>query len=277
MKNVVEMNKLLNPEVFIIGGGNMGAAYARGLIDSKTIPISRVTIVEPDAARQHELAVLGVQVVSALSREIQANDLVILAIKPQVAETVCTALNPRVSESAILVSIMAGVAIDSLQAYFPGKRVLVRAMPNLPARLGMGVTVFYTSEVLTSASTSFLNQVLTSVGKVLEVSEEALIDAATAISGSGPAYFYYFAEGLIHAATELGFSKEAAELLVRQTFIGAASLTENEPCSIVELRRQVTSKGGTTEAALEAFANGQIHTITQHAVQVALKRAEELR
>lgn len=271
------MNKSLDSEIFIIGGGNMGAAYASGLIDRKTISKSRITIVEPDARRQHEIAEQGIQVVSALSQEIRANDLVILAVKPQVAGTVCSALNPWISEHAILVSIMAGVSIDSLKAYFPGKRLFVRAMPNLPARLGKGVTVFYSFEVLNRESANLLNEVLISVGKVLEVSEESLIDAATAISGSGPAYFYYFAEGLVRSALELGFSKEAAELLVRQTFIGAAALVADELCSIAELRQQVTSKGGTTEAALQAFEKGQVHTITQDAVEAALRRAKELK
>lgn len=264
-------------KVAIIGGGNMGFALGTSFLKTKVLEDCNLTIYESLQERVDYLQQnIKANVKSEFDSEISESDCVILAVKPQTAAQVCNSLQKLLAPDSFIISIMAGVAIKTLRQLLGGHSKLIRCMPNLPVRMGMGMTAYY----VTKEAENYAEQVqllLASSGKALRVKEEFLIDSSTAISGSGPAYFYYFVEGLIKAAMEVGFSKEVATQLCMQTMAGAlAELQNNVELEANQLREQVTSKGGTTEAAINVLvANSFVETISK-AVKAAFARAEEL-
>ncbi len=245
----------------------MAEAVVRGLPESVT-----VVAADPSPERQAVFAALGVRVVDDLASELPGADVLLIAVKPQVADA---ALPPLAAVGEpLVVSIMAGVTTAKLDALLGGGRRVVRAMPNTPMLIGRGACGLCGNDRATAAD---LDRATLLFGKssVVRRVPEALMDAVTALSGSGPAYIFYLAEHLLAAAQTLGLPKEDADALVRQTLLGAAEMlaTGDDP---VALRQRVTSPGGTTAAALDAFATADLPGTIQTALAAARDRGREL-
>ncbi len=262
--------------ILIIGGGNMGQTYARSFLRSHIATEEKMMILEKSVEKATELRKMNIGTVHHDPAEcLPLADLVILAVKPQDVPALFNSIKPFCHEQQVFLSIMAGVKISSIRKGL-GVRKIIRAMPNLPAQIGMGMTVFTSTDEVTRIELVLVQNLINTTGKSIYTEREDALDAATAISGSGPAYVLYFMEALMQAARDMGFSESEAELLVSQTFRGTIELFGKNTYSCSEWIRRVASKGGTTEAALQSFAERQTKQSIQHAAQAALKRAVEL-
>ncbi len=256
-------------KLVICGGGNMGFAIASLCV--KKLSNIKLQIVEQREERRVEIkSKLNVEVLSELP---ELNDAAILfAVKPQDF----TSLNLKAKKPKLVISIMAGITTQKITNIMGENTAVIRCMPNTPLQIGEGMTVYFANKNVVDEQRNFAETILSAAGKTLQVYDEGMLDAATAVSGSGPAYLYHFMESYIAAAKEIGFSDADAELLVTQTIKGAYSLWEAGDVSIAELRRRVTSKGGTTEAALNEFNRLNVATALLSGIQQALKRSKEL-
>lgn len=257
---------MMHTNILIIGGGNMGGAIARALAADARY---QVAVVEHDATKRAQLSAIGCTTHETLGVA-QPTDLAILAIKPQQFSALRAELIAM--KLPVLVSIMAGIPLSSLQ---PVSRHVARAMPNLPAMIGESMTGLCAPE-LPEELRSAVTQLFEAIGRVAWVEDEEALHAVTAISGSGPAYLFAFMEALQTAAVVHGLSPALARELVTQTIKGAALLASESTDDAAELRAQVTSKGGTTEAALAAFAKGDFTGLVKAAVEAAGCRSKEL-
>ena len=257
-----------------IGGGNMASAIIGGLIKQGT-PANRIWVVEPfEDARQRLQTQFGVRVLHAADPSLQEAGLVIWAVKPQTFKE--AALQSRdFCSQALHLSVAAGIRSDSIAAWLGTERV-VRAMPNTPALVGLGQTGLFARSAVTARDKTWIEQVVATTGAFLWVKDEPLLDAVTAISGSGPAYVFFFIEAMVEAGIQMGLTAEQATQLAIGTFEGASQLakTANEPPSV--LRERVTSKGGTTYAALTSMQNAHMGDLFQTALKAAQQRAHEL-
>lgn len=253
--------------ILLIGGGTMGEILLQKLSPDN------LTVAEHSQERRDYLASTYKVNVTTLSSDVANQaDTIILAIKPQDASTVAETITPGL-HGQLIISIMAGVNTTKLQTLFKTNRV-IRTMPNTPAKLGLGMTVWTATPTVTSTDKQFVQRLLQDLGKELYVDNDDWIDKATAVSGSGPAYVFLFAEQLVNAAEQLGFKHDEALQLVQQTLLGASTLLfTGEP---KQLREQVTSKGGTTFAALTSLAQHDLQSIWNEAIQAAYNRAKEL-
>ncbi len=265
----------------VIGGGNMGAAVVRGAIAAGTWSAGAVVVVEPDAGKRSEFAGLGVRAAgSAAEAAAQAGAFhaVLLAVKPQmfapVAADLRAAWHAAPAHPPLVASIMAGITTASIAAATGGLRV-VRVMPNLPATVGAGMAALAAGAGATEADLSTVERVFASVGRTIRV-DESLIDPFTGLAGSGPAYVFYLCQALAEAAVRLGLSPDVAALAARQTVIGAGRLLEASPLSPVQLRASVTSKGGTTAAAIAVLDDAHLRAVVARAIHAATARAAEL-
>ena len=202
-------------------------------------------------------------------------ELIILAVKPQDAELLYRGIRPFLHENQVVLSIMAGVKLHTIEQG-TGLKKIVRAMPNLPAQIGMGMTAFTARDEVSRKELINVQNLLSTTGLVMYLDDENLIDAATAVSGSGPAYVFYFMQAMMEAAQKIGFTEAQAELLVLQTFLGSVHLLGKKNVSCQEWIRRVASKGGTTEAALHTFEQQQLNPDIISGVQAAFERAKEL-
>lgn len=258
-------------KVTLIGGGNMAAAIAGGLISSGMPPLE-IEVVEIDAdVRTRLAAALGVQV-RAHIEEATLHDIIVLAVKPQHLSTVAAALAPYLKQHWVL-SIAAGVRVADLARWLGGFEQLIRAMPNTPALVGAGITGLYASSRVEQQARSAAEAVMRAVGSVVWVSDEGLLDVITAVSGSGPAYVFYLIESLEAAGVSQGLAPAAARQLALQTFFGAAKLALESGEEPASLRARVTSKGGTTEQGLAALEKASIKTAMEQAVAAAKQRS----
>jgi len=248
--------------VAVIGGGNMARALIEGLL-RQGLPPTQIRVGEPRAEQCAALeATLGVEASADNDYAIAGAEVVLLAVKPQQLAAVAHALRPTLdSVQPVFVSIAAGVRLAQLGAWLP-QRPLVRAMPNRPAQVS-------------AAQRALAEQTLSAVGRTVWVRTEAELDVVTALSGSGPAYFFLLAEHLAAAGVALGLAPETAQLLASETLHGAGELTQSG-LSLAEERAAVTSKGGTTEAALDALTRAEFRGIVQQAVAAATRRGAEL-
>ena len=257
-----------------IGGGNMASAIIGGLIKQGT-PANRILVVEPfEEARQRLLAQFGVRVLAAADATLAEAGLVIWAVKPQTFKE--AALQTRdFCVNALHLSVAAGIRSDSIANWLDTERV-VRAMPNTPALVGLGQTGLFARTAVTDTDKAWIEKVIVTTGALLWVKDEPLLDAVTAISGSGPAYVFFFIEAMVEAGVKMGLTSEQATQLAIGTFEGASQLakTANDPPSV--LRERVTSKGGTTYAALTSMQNAHVSDLFQAALKVAELRAHEL-
>lgn len=259
----------------IIGVGNMGHALAAALVERRVCPPERLLGVDPDAAARERLGALGCETAATLIPRVGEARVVLLAVKPQSAAEVLPAVGGHLRAGQTVLSIMAGVPLEALQRGL-GHPAVVRAMPNTPAQIGRGMTVYCPAEGVDAAVLAHVEALFRACGEVVRVDDEDLIDAATAVSGSGPAYVFYLAEHWIHAARELGFDEAQAVRMVQQTLLGATELWRSKSAAPRTLRERVTSRGGTTEAALDVFQDASVGTGFEHGVLRAYARAKEL-
>ena len=263
-------------KILIIGGGNMGATYAKSFIRSHSADADKVMILEILAEKAEELKKAKVgRIFSTPKACVPSADIIILAVKPQASSSLFAQMKTYVDPQQVIVSIMAGVKIDTIRKGL-GATKIIRAMPNLPAQIGLGMTVYTSTDEVTRIELVMVQNLLNTTGKAIFVSKEAKIDAGTAISGSGPAYVFYFINALKEAAKEMGFSDSSAQLLVTQTFKGTISLFEQSDRNCQDWINMVSSKGGTTEAAITSFESNQVQKIIQEGAKAALLRAIEL-
>jgi pyrroline-5-carboxylate reductase len=257
-----------------IGGGNMASAIIGGLIKQGT-PANRILVIEPfEEARQRLQTQFGVRVLAAADATLTDAGLVIWAIKPQTFKEAAQQTR-KFCANALHLSVAAGIRSDSIASWLSTDRV-VRAMPNTPALVGLGQTGLFARTAVTPTDKAWIEQVVATTGALLWVKDEPLLDAVTAISGSGPAYVFFFIEAMVDAGVKMGLTAEQATQLAIGTFEGASQLAKaaSEPPSV--LRERVTSKGGTTYAALTSMQSAHLGDLFQTALQAAQRRAHEL-
>ncbi|WP_027002254.1 pyrroline-5-carboxylate reductase [Hugenholtzia roseola] len=263
-------------EILIVGAGNMGKTYAESFLLSQSITKDDLLILERAPEKVEALQANGYRhVICEPSPLMGQVKLVILAIKPQDIKGLFERIAPFMHAEQVVLSVMAGVTIDTIKQDLPTTKI-IRAMPNLPAQIGMGMTAFTAEPSVTRAELFFVQNLLNTTGKSLYFDKEEKLDAVTAISGSGPAYVYFFMDAMIQAAEKMGFSPSQAELLVTQTFMGAVHLENRSPYSCREWIEKVASKGGTTEAALGVFQAQDLEEKIAAGLQAAHQRAIEL-
>lgn len=265
------------PSVGFIGAGNMARALAGGLI-ANGWPATRLSLSDPDNAQRAAVAKsLKVQAYATNNDVAARVQILVLAVKPQTLRAVSLEIAKQLQQKPTLViSIAAGIRIRDIQRWLGGGIPIVRAMPNTPALVGSGATGLYANEFVTDAMRAQAESILRAVGVVVWLGEERLIDAVTALSGSGPAYFFLVMEALERAAVEEGLDPATARLLTLETAVGAAKMALEGGEPPATLRARVTSPGGTTERAIEALQQGGLERIFAKAVHAANARAGEL-
>ena len=270
---------MTQPTVTFIGGGNMARAIYGGLLNSG-FSATNLSVVDPSAAAQDNARQAGIEhVFDSAPGEALLADLIVLAIKPQITKAALQPLSGRLATHSLVLSIVAGINAESLAALLglsdTGR--IIRCMPNTPALVGEGMTGLYASRDAGSAEGKALaERVMSSVGQCVWVENESDLDVVTAISGSGPAYFFLFIESLTDAAIALGMNGESARKLALQTALGASRLASLSREDAVTLRKNVTSPGGTTEQAIKAFEASDIRGIVAQATKAAARRSVEL-
>lgn len=262
--------------ISIIGGGAMGEAIIRGVLAAGPLSPEDIRVCDIDASRLANLKKnYGVKPVKKYESAIKDTDLVILAVKPQSLPKLLTDLKGLIKKGQLVLSIIAGAKIATI-AKGLGHDQIVRAMPNTPSQIGVGITAWTASDRVTLKQKKLAQSVLDAIGKEIYVDSEKYIDMATAVSGSGPAYFFYMIECLNDAAVKIGLPRDTAAELVLETALGSALLAKQSPKPPQELRKQVTSPGGTTAAGIAVLESGKFKELLADAVAAAHKRAKEL-
>lgn len=263
-------------KILIVGGGNMGLTYAKSLLNAHIVNEESLMLLEKSEEKAEKIKELNVGTVfGEPDNYIKEADLIILAVKPQDSEVLFGKIKNFIDHQQVVLSIMAGIPIEKISIALGSKKI-IRAMPNLPAQVGSGMTVYTSSEDVTRIELVMVQNILNSTGKTIYVDKEQLIDASTAISGSGPAYVFYYIQSLIDSAMNLGFSKSEAELLAYTTFKGTINLFNKHNFSCEEWISKVASRGGTTEAALNSYKQNDVKNKLGEAYTAAFKRAREL-
>jgi pyrroline-5-carboxylate reductase len=267
---------LADTQITLIGGGTMAEALVRGLLSRELTAPDRITIGEPLADRRAHLAsALGVGVVENNADAAAGADVVVLAVKPQVVGTALPPLRGALRHGALVLSIMAGVRIATLESIL-GAVAIVRAMPNTPGQVGEGIAAWTRNPAVTAAQAEQARAILGALGDEVEVPGEDYVDMATAVSGSGPAYVFLFLEALVDAGVQLGLARPVAERLALQTVRGAAGYAQRSPEHLAVLRNLVTSPGGTTAEGLFALEQGGLRAAVTQAVLAAYRKARVL-
>jgi len=271
-------------KIAFVGGGNMASCLIGGML-AKGFSKDQIVVCEPsEQARQRLEATHGIKTTEDNLSAVSSADILVLAVKPQVMEAVASALAPALGHSPTVVSIAAGIPIAALQGWLaadPNRPVnsplnIVRAMPNTPAMVETGATGLFADGDLQPSQKATIESMFNAVGYVCWVESEALIDTVTAVSGSGPAYFFLIFEAMQRVGCEMGLDADTALQLTLQTALGAARLAKQSNSSPQELRRQVTSPGGTTQAAIESFQNQHLDQVFEAAMSQALERAQQM-
>ncbi|RFF26948.1 MULTISPECIES: pyrroline-5-carboxylate reductase [unclassified Wenzhouxiangella] len=265
-----------NITISFIGGGNMGRALIGGLVAGGT-RAEAIHVADPSEEQRRSLADdLGVTVHADNAEAARAADVLVVAVKPQVMDDVLDSVAEAIDADTLVISVAAGMTIDRISKGLGGHDRVVRAMPNTPALYQAGMTGLAAGEGVTDTDRKRAGQVLEAAGQVAWVDDEAQMDVVTAVSGSGPAYFFSLVEQLTAAGTRAGLPEETAAKLARQTAFGAGTMLAKSDVAAGELRRRVTSPGGTTAAALESLADNDFERIVDEAVRAAVKRGREL-
>jgi pyrroline-5-carboxylate reductase len=262
--------------ILIVGSGNMGKTYARSFLTSRFITPADLYVL--DRSREQSAALTEINAGNVFDKPgvfIAEADIVILAVKPQDFAALAGQIKPFIKPWQLILSIMAGIKIDTINRLIGATRI-VRCMPNLPAQIGMGMTVFTSSAGIDKKELFIMQNLINTTGKSIYVEDEGMIDAATAISGSGPAYVYYFMEAMIQAGIKMGFTLSQAELLVNQTFMGAVHLHNQNELTCEEWIKKVASRGRTTEAAIKVFNEHSVNGKIEAGLVAAFERAKEL-
>jgi len=261
-------------KIAFLGGGNMANALVGGLI-AKGFDRSSLSVIEMSPAAREKIAAHGVRVGTAPDAATGEADTLVLAVKPQDLRAALASIASRVKEK-LVVSIAAGVRLDALSRWLGGHRRLVRCMPNTPALVGAGITGLYASAEVGKEDREKAQTILRAVGEVVWLREERLLDPVTAVSASGPAYVFWLIEQLAAFAEQAGIPRADALKLAKQCLFGSAKLALESELSPAELRRGVTSKGGTTEAALSVFEQEKLAERFARALDAATRRGGEL-
>lgn len=265
-------------ELGAVGGGNMAEGIVAAVIAKALYPAGRIVVSDPVPERRRLFAgQFGVAVTEDNRQLVEQSRRVLLAVKPQNFEQVAGEMADVVRGDQLLISIMAGVSTRRIAAAFPKvKARVIRVMPNLPIRVGAGIAGLYRGEHATETDLAEVRALLDAGGSTIVVDDEGLIDAVTAIAGSGPAYFYHFVESMVAGGVACGLTEADALKLAEHTCLGAARMMIETGEAPAELRRKVTSKGGTTQAALEHMARCGVGDAIRDAVRKAFERAKEL-
>ena len=263
-------------KIAFIGGGNMGEAMlaamlAKNLAATRDITVSDIS----EGQRQYLSQKYTVKVSADNLQAITGKDIIILAIKPQILTNVMAELIGHLKPNQLVLSIIAGARIDTLRRGLNHNSV-IRSMPNTPAQIVEGVTVWTATTSVTDSQKKIVSDILGAMGKEFYASDEGLLDMATAVSGSGPAYLFYFVESMIDAAVKIGLPREMAKEMVIGTVLGAGHLIEQSGKEPAELRRMVTSPGGTTAEALRKFEENSFSDLIYQAVKAAYEKAKQL-
>lgn len=262
--------------VAFIGAGNMARAVIAAMV-KQGYPADNIIAANPGTAKLDALAAdFGIQTTTDNVQAVQRADVIVLAVKPQLMAEVCRDLiakAPAIQEK-LFVTVAAGLPVSKYESWLGDIRI-IRAMPNTPAQVGLGVTGLYPSRC-SNYEKSFVDQLFSPCGLTVWLDNEAQINDIIAVTGSAPAYFFYFMQAMQQTAEQLGFAPEQAQAMVLQTARGAAALAAESGLAFSELRQQVTSKGGTTHEAIESFRRDRLEQSVKNAMQAAIKRAEEL-
>ena len=264
-----------NTRIAFIGAGNMAASLIGGL-RAKGLDATQIRASDPGADTHARVsAEHGVETFADNAEAIQGVDVIVLAVKPQAMKAVCESLRPSLQPHQLVVSIAAGITCASMKNWL-GAQPIVRCMPNTPALLRQGVSGLYATAEVSVEQRDQAQQLLSAVGIALWLEQEQQLDAVTAVSGSGPAYFFLLIEAMTAAGVKLGLSRDIAEQLAEQTALGAAKMAVASDVDAAELRRRVTSPGGTTQAAIESFQAGGFETLVEKALGAAAHRSAEM-
>jgi len=263
-------------KVLIAGYGNMGKTYSNSFISSRFIKPEDIYLLVRDASKiVFENGISASNCFETPTKEIGTFDIIILAVKPQDFKNLANSLKPFLNDNQMILSVMAGVTIATIQKEL-GCEKIVRSMPNIPTQIGMGMTVFSAANAVDRKELFIIQNLINTTGKSIYIEDENLLNVATAVSGSGPAYVFFFMNAMIKAAVELGFNESEAELLVNQTFMGSVAIQSSYSLSNEDWIKKVASKGGTTESALQIFEIGYLQDIIVNAIKAANNRAIEL-
>ncbi len=266
-----------NVDIAFIGGGNMARSLIGGLIADGVKP-ARIWVADPDQAnlREHQ-SHFGVHTTTDNSQAAQQAQVIVLAVKPQVAKAAAQALSNALRDRPVLViSVAAGIRETHLRSWLGEETAIVRCMPNTPALVGSGATALFANLNVTTEQQDLAESILRAVGMTLWVDDEDLMDAVTALSGSGPAYFFLVMEAMEQAGVALGLSQQTARLLTLQTAFGAAKMALESTENVAALRRRVTSPGGTTEQAIKVLEEHGLAASFEQALRAARQRSIDL-
>jgi pyrroline-5-carboxylate reductase len=264
-------------KITFIGAGNMASALIKGLIQGGH-PAENITAADPDADKLELISEqTGIGITSDNNAAISGADVIVIAVKPQIIEAVASGISSAVAASQpLIISIAAGIPTAHLQQWLGETTAIVRTMPNTPAMLQAGATGLFAAANVNDEQHSLAESIMRAVGLTIWVEQESLIDAVTAVSGSGPAYFFLFMEHMMRAAGALGLPEESAQLLTLQTALGASRMALESDDNPATLRTMVTSPGGTTEQAINTFEAGGLEQLVMDAMRAARDRSIEL-
>jgi pyrroline-5-carboxylate reductase len=263
-------------KVLVIGAGNMGLTYSEGMASSPLLSRQKLRIYDTDPNKIKTLNEDGrFNVFSKLEDCLPKSDLVFIAVKPYHCDDLFTEMKTMINKEQLFVSLMAGVTIESIQEQLDTKKV-IRTMPNLPAQVGKGVTSYTESKEVSAIELIMVRNLLDTTGTSIHVENEMYIDASTGISGSGPAYVFYFMQSMLEAALKMGFSENDSKVLVSNTFEGAIELFKQNSFSPQSWIDKVASKGGTTQAAIDSMEDNNVNELIKDAAYAAFDRAVEL-
>jgi pyrroline-5-carboxylate reductase len=264
-----------NTRIAFIGAGNMATSLIGGL-RAQGVDAALIRASDPGAEQRAKVAAEhGIELFADNAQAIEGADVVLIAVKPQMMKAVCEALRPSLKPNQLVVSIAAGITCASMNKWL-GEHPIVRCMPNTPALLRQGVSGLYATARVSSEQREQAGQLLSAVGIVLWLDDEKQLDAVTAVSGSGPAYFFLLIEAMTAAGEKLGLPRETAAQLTLQTALGAALMATGSDVDAAELRRRVTSPAGTTEAAIKSFQAGGFEALVETALTAAAHRSAEM-
>lgn len=263
-------------KVLVIGAGNMGLTYAEGMAQSPLLNRRNLMIYDVSAERISSLdKIPHFDVFDKLEDCLPKADIVFIVVKPFHSDELFEKMKRMVKPDQLFISLMAGVTIDTIQESLNIRKV-IRAMPNLPAKVGLGMTAFTAAKEVTRVELLMVRNLLDTTGEAIHVENENFINASTGISGSGPAYVFYFMQSMMEAALKMGFSQNDSKILVTQTFEGAVKLFTESDLSPNSWMDMVASKGGTTRAALDSMEDNNVKELIKDAAYAAFNRATEL-
>ncbi len=263
-------------KIAFIGAGMMGEAMIKGLLHQELLAPAQITAADPRAERLTDLQEqYGIDITTDNVLAARSADVLVLSVKPQAMGKILPELRNKLDQSCLIVSIVAGVPLQTITDGLLNKRV-VRSMPNTPGQIGQGITVWTASPQVADEQRTQAEKLLSALGEQIYADDERFLDMATALSGSGPAYVFMFMEAMVDAGVHMGFARRNAEKMVTQTLLGSVLYAQQSGLHPAQLRNQVTSPGGTTAAALHEMEKGGLRTVLSEGIWAAYRRSQEL-